>query len=65
MGRPLPRSGEFGLAISDFNSALELDPRDTLAIRNRALAYKKLGKMADAEADLARLRELTQLSSGE
>ena len=52
------RMARYPEAISDFTRAMEIDPNDHLAYKNRALAYKKMGKVEMAEADLTKMREL-------
>ena len=47
-------------AISDFNSAIEFNPKtaNTKYYAARGLAYKTLGKIKEAEADFAKAKEL-------
>jgi serine/threonine protein kinase/Flp pilus assembly protein TadD len=42
------------LAEPEFTKALDLDPNHREALRNRAVARRELGKLAEAEADLTR-----------
>jgi tetratricopeptide (TPR) repeat protein len=44
-------AGEYDLAIQDLNAALAAEPRALVAHLNRAAAYEKLGRMAEAVAD--------------
>jgi tetratricopeptide (TPR) repeat protein len=43
--------GELGAALSDYGSALWIDPNFALAYNNRAVLYKKMGERAKALAD--------------
>src|SRR5262249_25892371 len=43
--------GELGTALTDYNSALRLDPNFAKAYNNRAVLYKKMGERAKALAD--------------
>jgi tetratricopeptide (TPR) repeat protein len=52
------RQGKFDDAIDDFDKAILINRDDALAYRNRALAFKKLGKLEEAQADLVRFNEL-------
>ncbi len=45
-------------AIEDFNEAIRLSPNYPEAYVDRARAYKTKGLVAEAEADLAKAREL-------
>ena len=36
-------------AVADFTEAIEIEPDNHLAYRNRALAYKKLGELRKAQ----------------
>ena len=49
---------KYDLAIDDFNKAIERNPNFALAYNNRGIAYKALGKDAEAEKDFAKAREL-------
>ena len=44
--------GEFEKAIADYAAALELDPDDAFALRERGVAYLGQGKLEEALADL-------------
>src|SRR5262245_21320141 len=46
------QSGEYALAIEDFNKALELDPNSADAYHGRGLAHLHLGEQDRAIADL-------------
>ena len=49
---PLPtRMTEYDQAIEDFTSALKLNPKDRLALKDRAQVYRILGKTDLAQAD--------------
>ncbi len=52
------KKGDYTKALVEFNSAITLNANDALAYKNRALAYKKLGKTAEAEADMAKYGNL-------
>ena len=41
-------------AIQDFDSAIQLDPDDAIAYRNRGNAYYYLGQYTEAYADYAK-----------
>lgn len=46
------------LAITDFERALELDPRDALAYAGRGHVYLEMGEIEQARADLLRSQQL-------
>ena len=50
-GVALDALGRTGEAISEYSQALKLDPRFAPALNNRANAYRRLGKLADAKRD--------------
>lgn len=50
---------EYDKAIADYDEAIRLDPDYALAYMNRAAAYRTKGDTERAEADEARVRELT------
>ncbi len=50
---------EYQLAFQDLNQSLVLDPKYADAYYNRGLAYQKIGKNTEAEADFAKYKELT------
>jgi len=45
-------------ALRDNNTALKLDPNNTVALENRAQLYEALGRRDDAAADRQRLKQL-------
>ena len=51
--------GQYDLAIADLSKAIELDPSLAEAYGNRAWAYKKQGKKAEAIADFEKFITLT------
>jgi tetratricopeptide (TPR) repeat protein len=55
------KQGNFNEALAQFNKAIEINENDPLAYKNRALAYKKLGKVVEAEKDTARANDLSSL----
>jgi len=52
------QSGEYALAIEDFNKALELDPESADAYHGRGLAHSQLGEYDRAIADLSEAIQL-------
>lgn len=52
------KKGDYTKALVEFNSAIAINGNDALAYKNRALAYKKLGKTAEAEADMNKYSNL-------
>jgi tetratricopeptide (TPR) repeat protein len=48
---------------ADFSKAIELEPNNSLAYRNRALAYRKLGDMQKAQEDLQYMIRLERAES--
>ena len=56
----MPRTSakKFNKAIDDYNRVIKLKPGHSGAWYNRGLAYKYLGKEAQAEADMDKAREL-------
>lgn len=57
-GTAYARQGRFDLALVDFESAIKLNAKDAVAYRNRSLALRKLGRVAEADADLAKSKQL-------
>lgn len=51
--------GKYEAALTDFNHALELNPKLAEAYGNRGLAYKAMGQVEKAIADFERVLELT------
>jgi tetratricopeptide (TPR) repeat protein len=45
-------------AISDFNKALEIDPKSAVAYYNRGLFYFRAGQIDRAQADLKKAAKL-------
>jgi tetratricopeptide (TPR) repeat protein len=54
------RQKDYDLAIADYSSAIELDPRFTAAYNDRALAYTNKGDFQHAVADVNKAVELGQ-----
>jgi tetratricopeptide (TPR) repeat protein len=52
------KSGKLTEAISDFNKAIELNPKDAVAYNNRGNAYGKSGKLTEAILDFNKAIEL-------
>ena len=52
---------EFELALSDFNSAIEIESESSRAYYHRGILYKRLERLKDAEYDF---KKAIQLSSG-
>lgn len=50
--------GEYQKALEDLNEALKLNAGSHLAYQGRAAAYRKLGRIKEAEADEAKYEEL-------
>ena len=44
--------------MADFDAAVKLVPQDPLSVYMRSLTYRKLGKKAQADKDLATARKL-------
>lgn len=51
-------SGEFELAMEDFDSALECNPDSAAAYYGRAVAHKVMGNDKEAESDRRQALEL-------
>ncbi len=58
-GRNLLEDGRFKQAISSFDAALKLDPRDYEALGMRALCYQQLKDKKRYQVDLKALKELS------
>ena len=52
VGNDYAKKGQYDRAISDFNKALEINPRDGEAYSNRGIAYARKGQYAQAISDL-------------
>jgi len=50
--------GKYAPAYADFNSALKLNPKEADSYYLRSLAGRKLGRLSDADRDLATARQL-------
>lgn len=59
LGKTYFAQNEFDFAITNYTYAIELNPEDFEAYLNRGEIYKMLGKIAEAEADFAKYKELT------
>lgn len=57
-GTAYARQGRFDLALVDFEAAIKLNANDAVAYRNRSLALRKLGRVSEADADLAKAKQL-------
>ena len=49
---------QYDKAITDYTRAIELDPKSAIAYTARGLAYLKVGKQKEAEADFAKAKML-------
>lgn len=52
------RAGKFEEALTDYNTAVKLDPSNTIALLNRALTYEKLERYTEAIKDLDKTIQL-------
>jgi Flp pilus assembly protein TadD len=57
-GRVWFNKGDLKRALEDFDQALQLNPRFVDALAGRGATYLRLGRVAEAERDFARCREL-------
>jgi tetratricopeptide (TPR) repeat protein len=55
--------GQYDQAISDFNRAIELNPRDIKAYNNRGIVYRLKGQYDQAISDFNRAIELNSLDA--
>jgi len=53
--------GQYDQAISDFNKALEINPKDADAYSNRGTAYREKGQSDQAIVDFNKALEITQI----
>ena len=60
LGRLRLAGGDPGGAVQDLRAAVELDSRDRLALNQLVMAYRRLGRQADAEAVAAQLKTLLE-----
>ena len=58
VGNDYAKKGQYDQAISDFNKALEISPRDAKAYSNRGIAYKKKGQYDQAISDYNKALEI-------
>jgi tetratricopeptide (TPR) repeat protein len=58
------KQGKFREGIEDTSKAIAINPDYPLNYRNRALAYKRLGRLDLADMDLLKYRQLTQTNAG-
>ena len=56
-GRLLNAMKKFERAVGDCSKAIGLDPKNAIALGQRALAYRNLGREKEANHDLARAKE--------
>jgi Flp pilus assembly protein TadD len=57
-GRAWFARGDLTRALADFDQALQLNPRFAEALAARGATYLRLGRVAEAERDFTRCREL-------
>ncbi len=57
-GTAYARKGQYDQAISDFNKALEINPRDAPAYNNRGIAYYHKGQYDKAWKDVHKAQDL-------
>lgn len=55
--------GQYDLALSDYDAAIDLDPNFAIALNNRAWTQYKLGRHREGIADVERALRLTPTSS--
>jgi Flp pilus assembly protein TadD len=54
------RSGDFPLALTDFDLAINLDPNSSDAYVNRAIVFRRMGELKRAFADVAQARRIDE-----
>lgn len=59
------RSGQWDLAIADFNAALRLDPKLASSLYGRGVAKQRKGDSAGAKTDIAAAQAINQNISAE
>jgi tetratricopeptide (TPR) repeat protein len=57
-GKYYLKKGKYDHAIKNFDEAIRIDPTHAQTYYNRSLTYRALGETADADADLAKARQL-------
>jgi tetratricopeptide (TPR) repeat protein len=57
-GKYYLKRGKYDHAIKNFDQAIQIDPVHAQSYYNRSLAFRALGKTAQADADLAKARQL-------
>jgi len=60
-GQRLLRAGDYQAAIQEFSAAITLDPDHSIAYFRRAEAYRNVGMVEHARADIARWKFLMRL----
>ena len=50
--------GQFGLAIQDFDQAIEISPEMSIAYQARGSVYQHIGRSEEANKDLQKAQEL-------
>jgi regulator of sirC expression with transglutaminase-like and TPR domain len=45
-------SDQLDKAIADYTAAIKLNPKSPMPYHNRAIAYRKLGKLKEANSDM-------------
>ena len=54
------RSGDFPLALTDFDLAIDLDPNSSDAYINRAIVFRRMGDLKRALADVSEARRIDE-----
>ncbi|MEE8075142.1 MAG: tetratricopeptide repeat protein, partial [Candidatus Binatia bacterium] len=57
-GNAYTRKGQYDQAISDFNKALEINPRDAKAYNDRGVSYARKGQYDQAVSDYNKALEI-------